>query len=156
MANVTVSTFTPSGSSKYMVVDTEVVEIAPGGSITFENNLTPPEDISIRFYQNQTAKNGAVALTGFCGGAVDAFPVPKGTGGSSGTATCTVATGYNENFYLYTVSAAAPYVTLDPVLILDKPPPFSPTVIIILTAVAGLAVGAQSMKMYLAGKSERT
>jgi len=144
MADVVISTLTPNASARYMEVDSEVVNIAAGATITFTNSLAPPADATVQFFASVADKTAVNPISGFCTNVTGtSLTVPATNSGSgSDTADCTVSSSYSGDFFPYTVSAPTPYVDLDPVIIIDEPS-FSPLLFIgpIVFAALGLGIG---------------
>jgi hypothetical protein len=127
-----------------MEVDSEVVNIAAGATITFTNSFAPPADASVQFFESAADKNADNPLSGFCTSMTGTSLTVPGTNAGEGNnkADCTVSSSYSGDFFPYTVSAPTPYVDLDPVIIIDEPS-FSPLLFIgpIVFAALGLGIG---------------
>ena len=163
MADIEISTFTP-GPNKYMRVAPEAVALPKtGGTLTFTNDLTPHETVHVRFYPRS---NKSTAIVDFCtemAAGTDYLLVPAKTGSTPGSAQCTISSP-PQQYYSYAISDANPggggndYVTLDPVVVIDRPDSgylfgFAKDAI-----TPGLVIGAALLLLavgYLIGRSTR-
>jgi hypothetical protein len=134
-----------------MKVSAELVEVAPGGTITFKNALTPPSDIEIRFFASipDKAASTPTPISDFCvQQRGEFFEVKEKGNGQSGERICTFAVTSNADFYLYSVTAKQHnYAVLDPVIIIDKPGPVPfGTAVLIAAVLGGAVLGALGLK----------
>lgn len=130
--------FSKTDSTKnYMMVDHDIVTLSAGDTITFHNELNPANDAVIKFFRNGRKKAQDDPIYNFCDNSSNTFEVAAGT-----AAVCTVRKGIKNREYMYTISAEPEYVTLDPVVIIDRPSGAGYLFTVAVTLIVGAGVGA--------------
>jgi len=142
----------------HISVNPDVLDVT-GDTITFVNDLNPSQPVEITFYRNARKKMDNDPVKDFCDEGLDVITVP-----ASSTKTCDVRNGINNREYLYKISAPE-YVTLDPVVILDRPgktfflQDISPGflfAVAAITAIAAFGIGTLVGRRSAAGKQGAT